>query len=102
MVPTEPWAKGSHEYAQRARPGRHAPAAEAPSPIPEESRRNLADCAVTWDDRRVDLDRIRPSETTRARARFRSQLPVLIWNDAVLRTPEMGAIVRLGQGCLMA
>ena len=57
----EPWAKGSHEYAQRARPERHGPAAEAPSPIPEESRRNLADCAVTWDDRQVDLDRIRPT-----------------------------------------
>jgi len=39
---------------------------------------------ISWDLARIDLDRILPSATERARSRFRAGLPDLIWNTAAL------------------
>src|SRR5665647_3105528 len=62
----------------------------------DDGRRELTH--VTWDDTRVDVSSIRPSDVDRALARFRSQLPELVWNAAALEgntytLPEVRALL---------
>jgi|SRR5665647_192844 len=53
---------------------------------------------VTWDATKVDVSSIRPSDVDSALARFRSQLPELVWNAAALEgntytLPEVRALL---------
>jgi len=74
------WAVGSNQYRKRARPA--APEPSVSLVARDDGRRRLTH--VIWDDTRVDVTLIRPSDVDRARARFRSQLPELVWNAAAL------------------
>jgi Fic family protein len=77
------WAVGSNQY--RRRPGRRAPEPTqgpgALSPVTDAQRRA---CGLIWDAHQVDVEQIAATTTDRARARFRAQLPELVWNAAVL------------------
>ncbi len=90
--PPRKWARGSNQWvkrpgatpatsaAQTARLKAQADAAARVSNSPEEWRQE--DTGINWSDFAVDS--IKPSTTERARARFRAQLPELIWNTAAL------------------
>src|SRR5674476_1595058 len=64
----------------------------------DDGRRELTH--VTWDDTRVDVSSIRPSGLDGALARFRSQLPELVWNAAALEgnTYTLGGVRALLEG----
>jgi len=79
-MPESRWAVGSDQYRKRARPITPEPSVSLAAR--DDGRRELTQ--VTWDDTRVDVSSIRPSDVDRARARFRSQLPELVWNAAAL------------------
>lgn len=75
------WAVGPNQYVKKL-----APAAAEPSlqlEVPGDSAR-LQLCGFTWDSSAMDFSRIRHAGVDRARARFRSTLPDLIWNAAAL------------------
>ena len=59
---------------------------------------------VTWDATKVDVSSIRPSDVDRARARFRAQLPELVWNAAALEgnTYSLGGVRALLGGAPVA
>lgn len=79
------WARGSNQYAKRTTRtgGRGGRTSGSPRPA-SESRAQHEMTGISWDAAAIDLDEIRPSELTRARSRFRSRLPELIWNAAAL------------------
>src|SRR5665647_1460569 len=79
-MPEGRWAVGSNQHRKRASPD--APEPSVNLAARDDGRRELTH--VTWDDTRVDVSRIRPSDVDRALARFRSQLPKLVWNAAAL------------------
>src|SRR5665647_92049 len=70
----------SDQHRKRAQPVTSEPSVSLVAR--NDGRRELTH--VTWDDTRVDVSSIRPSGVDRARARFRSQLPELVWNAAAL------------------
>src|SRR5665647_866440 len=70
----------SNRHRKRASPGAPEPSVNLAARY--DGRRQLTN--VTWDDTRVDVGRIRHSHVDGALARFRSQLPELVWNAAAL------------------
>ena len=77
------WAVGSNQYRKRLRPGAGEPTVTLPAPTRADSDR-VRLCAIDWDETQIILEGIHRSTTDRARARFRAQLPELIWNAAAL------------------
>jgi Fic family protein len=83
MMPSPRWAVGSNQYRKRPRPAAGEPAVTLPAPSSVDRERTRM-CAIDWDESIIDVDGIHRSTVDRARARFRAQLPELVWNAAAL------------------
>jgi Fic family protein len=66
------------------RPSRPSRPARGRTPAPVDHEEQRVATGLSWDVSHVDLRRIAPSGSDRARQRFRSSLPDLIWNTAAL------------------
>ena len=77
------WAVGSNQYRKRARPATAEPSVTLPAPTLANRERKRR-CGIDWDEARIDVEAIGRSSVDRARARFRAQLPELVWNAAAL------------------
>ncbi|NMM24837.1 MAG: hypothetical protein HHJ11_15350 [Phycicoccus sp.] len=77
------WAVGSNQYRKRARPAAAEPGVTLPAPTPADRERTRT-CGIDWDEAQIDVEAIHRSSADRARARFRAQLPELVWNAAAL------------------
>lgn len=77
------WAVGSNQYIKRPRHTVGEPAVALPARTPAGRQRTRMD-AISWDESKIDVEGIHRSSVDRARARFRAQLPELIWNAAAL------------------
>ena len=82
-MPNPRWAVGSNQYRKRPRPALREPAVTLPTPTPAD-RAHIRMCGVNWNGSMIDVDGIHRSTVDRARARFRAQLPELVWNAAAL------------------
>lgn len=84
MMDKQEWGVGSNQY--RKRPGTSAGADSRPSVRRNAERSNQYQaCGITWDLNPVDLDAIGgDGNVERARFRFRSRFPDMIWDAARL------------------
>lgn len=82
MSESRKWAARPDQYLKGANPPRPSVRPDRPMGVAEETRLKL--CGFTWDASAVESSRILKLDTERARARFRSSLPDLIWNAAAL------------------
>ena len=75
------WAPGANQYLKEPAPVGADPGTR-PAPPSDTTRLRL--CGFTWNSSAIDITRIHKVGTDKARARFRSSLPDLIWNAAAL------------------